>query len=1154
MKKILRLVTTSVLTLTLVACGEASSSVSTGTTTSSSVSSVSSAFANVSTITLSAATDVLTQTMGTQKAVVVQAALNANTNPSLALEWLVNGTKSNQTGRVFEYTPAAAGTFVIEAKVGTVVSNKITVTVGAQALVITDLKVVDNNTLEVTAPGGAVVTLTGNELLPASYYDIAKGVYVLELKTALAQGGSTTVTLTRDGLAPVSRIALFDTRKLEVSAVTPSVGTALKAETDGSYKITKPHSIANGAGGANTESVVYTVALTSTNMGQTAPTAYSFTNTKVPAGATALAANSGTLVVTGNTAAASGSFQFTVNKDTLPGTYEYKYVFGVKEQTITFVVAAPVAAINFTKVTTGVEKADGSGALTGTYGFDVVYTHTWAGNSTFTGKTFGIAPNADGSYTVEKDFLNKAANDSNITKEVKFNFAGSFFDVPTNLVTATTTNPNVLVVSLVAPDGSPLMRVQPGLAQTSYIVSKQFRADFTLSSPLSTLVDATTPVGDYTYSFKVLQLGVEIYNKNLVIRVTNPAPKIDVTATVLDYSVYQTAYTAANTTLDTSISLFDATVPATRTGLVAEDDTAVALIYNNKIQTLVAPIIARSYSEAVHNANLAAWRSTFVTANPFPARGANLAAWQANLVTFVSGFVPTSAEVVTAAATGSTAYVPGTDNVNYNAMSLAFVKEVFAVPAVNIATATITALNNAAQPSETDYNAAKADYEANITFHIPLQTPATTELKVGADGFFEISRPRANTLDTSTVAFDIKVTNLQSPANPLAANSNSYLRLATAGANTKSELLTFVKSGTGAGTIPNNAAVNTANTKVALELASANTATTVNVIDTSVTTDFTYIPGSLNSVTLNDVFTQEVSFLSVAGNYNYNFAIGSLSEAIKVRVIDPTVKVDFAILQTGTPDFVKGTDGIYYATEKKTDAGALVEQSATLTLEILNFAGSATTPYTFNVKYPDFAETQTNVGTSSDKTGNDGHATFEPLLEAVATRIDALMPTTVGVGANKILGFTKKGTYEVSITVDGVTEKITLVVREFPSVKVLSANIEDVDAPLFDGAYVYKGVAGAATALFSVEAVALPAATFYTVVTTYSDAQVAADGAEALVFTSGKATIEYDFTAIAATTSAVNTNLFLQLYTKNTDNTFKFIGFTKVVITNLKTA
>jgi uncharacterized protein YhfF len=1094
--------------------------------------------------------------MGTQKAVVVQAALNANTNPSLALEWFVNGTKSNQTGRVFEYTPAAAGTFVIEAKVGTVLSNKINVTVGAQALVITDLKVVDNNTLEVTAPGGAVVTLSGNELLPASYYDIAKGVYVLELKTALAQGGSTTVTLTREGLAPVSRIALFDTRKLEVSAVTPSVGSALKAEADKSYKITKPHSIANGAGGANTESVVYTVALTSTNMGQTAPTAYSFTNTKVPAGATALAANSGTLVVTGNTAAASGSFQFTVNKDTLPGTYEYKYVFGVKEQTITFVVAAPVAAINFTKVTTGVEKADGSGALTGTYGFDVVYTHTWVGNSTFTGKTFGIAPNADGSYTVEKDFLPLASGNTAITKEVKFNFAGSFFDVPTNLVTATTTNPNVLVVSLVAPDGSPLMRVQPGLAQTSYIVSKQFRADFTLANPLSTLVDATTPVGDYTYSFKVLQLGVEIYNKNLVIRVTNPAPKLDVTATVLDYSVYQTAYTAANTALDTSISLFSDSVPATRTGLEDEDDVAVALIYNNEIQSLVAPIIAGSYSEAVHNANLAAWRSTFVTANPFPARGADLAAWQANLVTFVSRFVPTSAEVVAAAAAGggSAVYVPGTNNVNYNAMSLAFVNAVFAVPAVKIAAATRTALDSAAQPTLEAYNAAKADYEANITFHVPLLTPATTELKVGADGFFEISRPRANTLDTRTVAFDIKVTNLQSPANPLAANSNSYLRLATAGANTKSELLTFVKSGTGAGTIPNNAAVNTANTKVALELASANTATTVNVIDTSVTTKFTYIAGLLNSVTLNDVFTQEVSFLSVAGNYNYNFAIGSLNEAIKVRVIDPTVKVDFAILQTGTPDFVKGTDGIYYATEKKTNAGALVEQSATLTLEILNFAGSATTPYTFNVKYPDFAETQTNVGTSSDKTGNDGHATFEPLLEAVATRIDALMPTTVGVGANKILGFTKKGTYEISITVAGVTEKITLVVREFPSVKVLSANIKDVDAPLFDGAYVYKGVAGAATALFSVEAVALPAATFYTVVTTYSDAQVAADGAEALVFTSGKATIEYDFTAVDATTSAVNTNLFLQLYTKNTDNTFKFIGFTKVVITNLKTA
>ena len=582
---------------------------------------------------------------------------------------------------------------------------------------------------------------------------------------------------------------------------------------------------------------------------------------------------------------------------------------------------------------------------------------------------------------------------------------------------------------------------------------------------------------------------------------------------------------------------------------VAGEQITISTLFDDNVKLLVAPKISGSYSEAVHNANLASWRSDFVTANPFPAKGTDNATWLVNLKAFRARFVPTLAQINN--------LIAGTDatEANYLTITKEFFDELIVKSQLNLLTATEDLLKLETMPA-TDalYNAAKADYEANITLHIPLLAPTTTELKVGADGFFEISRPRANTLDTRTVAFDIKVTNLQSPANPLAANSNSYLRLATAGANTKSELLTFVKSGTGAGTIPNNAAVNTANTKVALELASANTATTVNVIDTSVTTKFTYIPGLLNSVTLNDVFTQEVSFLTVAGNYNYNFAIGSLSEAIKVRVIDPTVKVDFAILQTGTPDFVKGTDGIYYATEKKDSAGALIEQSATLTLEILNFAGSATTPYAFNVKYPDFAETQTNVGTSSDKTGNDGHATFEPLLVAVATRIDALMPTTAGDGATKVLGFTEKGTYEVSITVAGVTEKITLVVREFPSVKVLSANIKDVDAPLFDGAYVYKGVAGAATALFSVEAVALPAATFYKVVDTYSASQLAADGAEALVFTSGKATIEYDFTAIDATISADNTNLFLQLYTKNTDNTFKFIGFTKVVITNLKTA
>jgi hypothetical protein len=295
-----------------VACGEASSSVSTsGTTTSSSVSSPTSAFAAVSTITLSAATDVLTQTMGTQKAVVVQAALNANTNPSLAIEWLVNGTKSNQTGRVFEYTPAAAGTFVITARVGSVVSNALTLTVGAAELVITgDVKVVANNKIEITAPGGATVAVTNNEVLATSFYDLAKGIYVIDLKTALTQGGTSTVTLTRGDLAPVSKAFTFDTRKL-AETVTLSGGSALKAETDGSFKITKPHVLLPGANRAENETEnTYVISFAATNLGSANAVNFDFKTVSVPTGGATIAASLGQRIV--GTAAASDAGSFSL--------------------------------------------------------------------------------------------------------------------------------------------------------------------------------------------------------------------------------------------------------------------------------------------------------------------------------------------------------------------------------------------------------------------------------------------------------------------------------------------------------------------------------------------------------------------------------------------------------------------------------------------------------------------------------------------------------------------------------------------------------------------------------------------------------------------------------------------------------------------------
>jgi hypothetical protein len=528
MKKILRLVTTSVLTLTLVACGEASSSVSNGTNTSSSVSSTTSAFANVSTITLSAASDVLTQTMGTQKAVVVQAALNANTNPSLALEWFVNGTKSNQTGRVFEYTPAAAGTFVIEAKVGSVLSNKINVTVGAAALVISELKVVDNNTLEIKAPGGATVAVTNNEVLATSFYDIGKGIYVIELKTALIQGGSTTVTLTRDGLAPVSRLAIFDTRKLDIDELTVEGDDELAELVGGVYEIERPFILgpidSNVAGAINTQDQTVLVTFESENLKTAAGAfaAYKIERTAAPSGAPAFVTDEGQVVVseTDNVGAAGGlQITFDIDRNTPVGDYKFNVTLGGVSKELTIRIKNPVNEIDF--VQNSVDSKD----------FDVKLTQlstVTADNNKVTGLTA-----VGGVYEITKDFLLNA----NASKVLEFTVNARNFNVPASLLGTLTapiaTTPNQLSVSLLGPASATFMRVETGVNQSPLPNPVVFRND-SANLVVSQKVDSSTPAGEYTYTVRVAQLGTEVLTKTVKFNIKNPAPKLTMTATLED--------------------------------------------------------------------------------------------------------------------------------------------------------------------------------------------------------------------------------------------------------------------------------------------------------------------------------------------------------------------------------------------------------------------------------------------------------------------------------------------------------------------------------------------------------------------------------------------------------------------------------------------
>jgi hypothetical protein len=1178
MKKILRLVTTSVLTLTLVACGEASSSVSTsGSQTSSSVSSTTSAFANVSTITLTAASDALTQVMGTQKAVVVQAALNANTNPSLALEWSVNGTKSNQTGRVFEYTPAAAGTFVIEAKVGSVVSNKITLTVGTPALAITgEVKVVDADTIEITAPGGATVAVTNNEVLATSMFDLAKGVYVINLKTPLVQGVSSTVTLTREGSQSVSRVFTFDTRKVEINAVT---GTGVTDNKDGTYSINRPHTIVAGEnGGENLTVNSYQVTFKATNLKNTSAP-FSLERLSAPTGAAAFTNQSGFINVAGDTDSASGSFDFSLNKATVAGDYSYRYTLGTKVVLFTVKVLVPAMAVkldtydesdDYDSVTGGTQptvylSTTGAAITATTFKYDLKYEQKWPDNASGTNERQYLVPkNADGSYDIVKDFL-EDSHPTNASKEiqkvVEFRYFGEFFDVPSTLVAQTSIEPNQVMVNLVGPGGVAFMRVQPSLTQdVTFQTPETFRADFA-NRTVTQRIDSNTVVGTYTYTIRVMQSGVEIFKRDVVINVKAPEAKLDFTATQLDYSAYQTAYAAEKLRLETLVTVFSSVDLDAENGLATNTRTELPTLFNNNAKSFISPIIATSYSDEMYKIKKAEWVAAYLTARPFPALGADQTAWNTGLNTLHKSISPDLAQVNTAAADTLS---PGEFDVLVNDYATAYYAAIVtntaaggSTQASDLKAALVWAAAGAGttRPTAT-YDELKASYIKVVESLYPGNTVTPVAKAAETDKVtYVIEKPRASGLDSQTIAFDLKISNLQSESNPLAALTDAFT---SPKSSLKAQFLTYVESSVGPGEIRNNNALNTKNTKVAVELGFANGSNiadilTQNLADT--TTKYPYFASTTDSITLGDIFTFDVDFLTVSGNYTFTVRVGSLEKSVIVQVKDPVVKIDFGVATGG--NFVKNTtDGKFYYTQTSTSNTA----TATFTLEVKNIAHSATAAYTVvKVDHKGNRVETTNTVATTAKDGNDGHAISPNLLNVVG---DA------GT-ANITLAAASVGTHTYSITLGGVTETVTLVFQEYPTVKVKTAKIGSLDLPLVDGHYVFTADNKATKFDFGVEGTTLGTGTTYYKITTGSlgtpgvltdssstlAARLTALSLVELKFTSGIAPVIYEQAAVvlAPAQSEVITLVNVLLYKQNatTGTNFDFVGHATIKLVNV---
>jgi hypothetical protein len=510
-----------------VACGEASSSVvsSVSSTPAGSVSSPVSSFANVTSITISAASNTLKQLVGATQKVTVAAAINPGVNPSTLLEWYVNDEISNQNGRVFEFVPTKDGIFKIKAKSGSTVSNELTVTVNLNTITFGTPEFVGNKQILVEGTRGAQVTLagTGVTMAKTSYYNLEEGQYVIDLTTALVQGTEVSITLSRDGFAPVTKKVTYDTRVLDVETLKLD-GVDVVKDANGVFQITKPFDetyfttdtiSAVPSGSATKKTYVITVEQEDLLGATSIPFSQEHT---VPTGADPI------LPTTSLVLSSLGTSSFDVDVDSVPGLYVHKYTLGAKTLEVKVQINEPQPEIVLSKhlVPTwdvGLEEE---------VKFDFAYG--------LNGALVGVVPNAAGEYEIVKPFTSFEG----ITHELNFAFIAKNFENPefvSNRWTVSlkgptkfSTNQSVLFTGFErfdTADTTNSTNMQSYSLNSAFTGTALNAAATGHSELIVQTIDSGTPAGRYVFTITAGSPGNDQLIKEVVVVVKNPEARLD---------------------------------------------------------------------------------------------------------------------------------------------------------------------------------------------------------------------------------------------------------------------------------------------------------------------------------------------------------------------------------------------------------------------------------------------------------------------------------------------------------------------------------------------------------------------------------------------------------------------------------------------------
>jgi hypothetical protein len=653
------------------------------------------------------------------------------------------------------------------------------------------------------------------------------------------------------------------------------------------------------------------------------------------------------------------------------------------------------------------------------------------------------------------------------------------------------------------------------VTQTSLpTLSEGFRIGFNMP-PVRQLIDAATPVGKYTYTLRVLQLGSEIFKQEVVVNVKAAEEKATLVARVNDQS---DAFAVARQTFISEFIPALATAPMVDANIKTVTDSIHYDIVREHIGASLAtkssfPTTIQPFNLTTYNAAKAAFVAEFLKDLPFYDIDADNVYDSAAVATDLSTFTQmlnayVSPFAVATYSTNNIATLTGFASAS-DAIKGAYESEAQAVVMYNALAALLATKLEALPASSTvntlaTFNAAKAKYEANVAKLFPtyeqfVNNSAKKALVAGADGVYVIEKPLASALDTKSVVFDLTLENFESKVNAGASIDNSYLV-----GGVKRELVPFIKSVSGPGQLENQA-FNTANTKIAIELNSTGTVQSIGSVSTQEATPKSYVsylaPTWANSktlgnkVTIPSVAVLDVQFLTVNGEYTFNVAVGPHSKTITVRVVLPTPKVTFGLVASSPAnkllnkfyDFTYNpTEDKYYATLGKTpnnnaDSAEFRMELITENIPVLATTGDNNNKlaYSFTRTTPLISETKADVILTAAVDGNDGKRVLADTVDNGLNSGEVTAGAIPGldVTASAAIYINTKGTYIYDLTIGGVRKVVTLVVEEYSTMKDLKVTIGTTAATSFGSNFLIPD----GTLAFKVDgtAVNLPSGLFY---------------------------------------------------------------------------